>query len=132
MSNFVIATTDGTYTYTSRNNTPATVKQSIRNNNKYTDTQGFLVKAQVGRKRAEISIQVEDTKANIETNILPMLTYPMNVNVTIDRNFIVRSVKTVEMVITAYDYDELGGDDNTADGSIKLKLVEVLETAVNV
>lgn len=132
MSNFVMETLDGTYSYTSRLNTPATIKQGIKNNNQYTNTQGFLIKAQVGRKRAEIEAEVDDTKANIEANILPMLTYPMNVNVTIDRNFLGRSVKTLEMVITSYEYMELGGDDNTADGAIKLKLVEVLETSVNV
>jgi hypothetical protein len=133
MSNFAIATMDGTYTYTSRNDTPATVKQDIKNNNQYTDTQGFLRKVQVGRKRAEITVQVDDTKESIEDNILPMLTYPDSVSVTIDRNFLNRNVKTLEMVITDYNYEEIGGrDDNLADGVITLKLVEVLETAINV
>ena len=131
MSNFSLTTVDSKFTYTSRLNTPATVKQALKNNNQYTSTQGFLIKAQVGRKRAEIEARVDDTKANIEDNILPMLTYPQNVNVTIDRNFIGRSVKTLEMVITGYSYDELG-ENQTGDGIIILKLIEVLETSVNV
>ena len=131
MANFSIATLDGQYSYTSRLDTPATIKQKIVNNNQETNTQGFLRKVQVGRRRVEIEISIDDTKSNIETNILPMLTYPDSVQVTIDRNFLGRTVKTIEMVIDDYDYQELG-ENETGDGIISLKLVEVLETAVNV
>lgn len=127
MANFTISTMDSVYNYTSRNDTPASITQSIKNNNQYSNTQGFLIKTQVGRARAEINIEIDDTKANIETNILPMLTYPMNVTVTIDRNFLGKSVKTLEMVIADYSYDELG-EGQQSDGIIKLKLIEVVDT----
>lgn len=130
MANFTISTTDSKYTYTSRNNTPATVSQKLVNNNSKSNTQGFLRKVQVGRYRAEMSVSVDDSKTNIETNLLPMLTYPVSVTVTIDRNILGRNSKSAEFVIEDYDIpDELGGsDDDNADMIVMLKLIEVIDS----
>ena len=127
MANFTMSTIDGQHTYSSRNDTPATIVQKLKNNNKYSDTQGFLAKTQVGRYRCEMTCELDDTKANIEADLLPMLIYPVNVEVTIDRNILGLNKKSGEFIISDYVIEELG-ENESGDQVVKLELTQVIDT----
>ena len=121
---FTLATTDGAYTFTTT--TPATVQQSPVNNNKLSNTQGFLIKQQVGRVRVEMSCTLNATKTNVETNLLPQITYPQSVNVTIDRNILGKTTNTMTGVIASYDISDEFDEGN--EYLVTLKIIEVLTT----
>lgn len=84
----IIETTDGVYTYTNAdyNNKYTDTKFKLQNNLKVSNTQGYQVKKQVGQTRLSASIMLADTYANLVSTLLPMLNYPVPVQVTFERN----------------------------------------------
>jgi len=122
MPEFKMETIDAAFSYTPSNNLPATVTQTIQDNNKITNTQGFLIKKQIGEKRAALSLIINDTKTNLETNLLPQLTHPTSVKVTIDRNILGSSATVGEFVITDYAIS-----DEFDEGNLQLVTIKVTE-----
>ena len=91
MAEFIIATTDGTYSYNSltQTNTPSKVAQITfdhEDNNSYSDTQGFLIKKQVGVNRVRARVNLILARADYEYTFIPMNVYDDTVEVTFDRN----------------------------------------------
>jgi hypothetical protein len=122
MSQFKLTSLDGAYTFDT--NIPATVTQRMETNLQTSDTQGFMIKRQAGSQRVRLDCVVTATKASIEANLLPQLNYPMDSYVTIDRNILGKSVKTVRAVVTGYEVtDEF---DNGVDQAVRLTIVEVI------
>lgn len=122
---FTITTTDSQYTYTALTNNggEAIDEWQIKNNNKVSDTQGFLRKVEKGDTRVECLVSLTDTKTNLETNVIPMLTYPTNVNVTFDRNILGKTTNTGEFTFEDLTVrDEFPNDEM----QIQIKLVEVI------
>lgn len=121
-----LTTTDSAYTYTALTSDGGDVIESwqIKNNNKASDTQGFLRKVEKGDIRVECIVSLADSKTNLEANVLPMLTYPTNVNVTFNRNILGKSTATGEFTIEDYTIENEFNDGNSME--IRIKLVEVL------
>ena len=124
-----LETTDELYTYTipesvARGYNEAT--HSIVNNKKRSNTTGFQRKVQVGRNRIETIVDIIDDESNIRTLLLPMLEYPVDVNVTFDEVVPLRNTASLRMVIDDYDID--GDIQSVSDGSlrVKIKLVEII------
>jgi len=122
----ILTTTDSAYTYTAiTNNGGAVIKDwQIKNNNKVSNTQGFLVKVEKGEKRVELVLSLADTKTNLETNVLPMLGYPTNINVTLDRNIPSKTVKTG--LFAMVDYEMVNEFSEGLEQEIEIKIIEVL------
>jgi hypothetical protein len=83
MAEFVIATTDNAFSYTSTQ--AVNIKFESEVNNKVSDTQGFLRKSQKGARRIKATVKLTISRSNYEDIILPMEVYPDDVNVTFDR-----------------------------------------------
>lgn len=124
----IIETTDSTYSYTIVNdNTKYAVPvHKLINNKKSSNTLGFQIKTQVGKNRIETVIDLLDSDSNIRNSLLPMLEYPVNVNVTFDENLPLRNTATITMNIVDYDIDSKIQDMDDGDLRMKLKLVEVV------
>ena len=123
----IIATTDAVYSYTMLEGLStgyATPQHKIINNKKNSDTLGFQIKTQVGKNRIETIIDIVDSDSNIRTNLLPMLEYPVNVDVTFDSDVPFRNTSFITMNIVDYDLD--GTIQEGGDLRIQLKLVEVV------
>ena len=99
-------------------------KMYIENNNQKSDTQGFLRKIQIGDNRVVIECTAKGTKTEIESNLLPQLTYPLTCFVTLDRTIMTKSVMTMECVIDDYFVEQEFDDGNEYE--VKIKLIEVL------
>lgn len=95
-----------------------------QNNNVKSDTQGFMRKVQIGDTRVVIECTAKGTKAEIETTLLLMLTYPLTCQVTLDRNIMTKSVSSMECVID--DYEVIQEFDDGNEYEVKLILIEVL------
>lgn len=123
---FIMTTTDSSYTYTALTSDGGDVIEQwqIKNNNKTADTQGFLRKVEKGEIRVECIVSLADSKTNLEASVLPMLTYPTNVNVTFNRNILSKSTNSGEFTIEDYTVEREFNDGN--DMEIRIKLVEVL------
>ena len=123
---FIITTTDNQFTYTALTSDGGAVIESwqIKNNNKASNTQGFLRKIEKGDIRVECVISLTDFKANLEANVLPMLTFPANVTVTFNRNIPGKITKTG--IFTMEDYTIKREFNNGAEMEIDIKLVEVI------
>ena len=124
----IIATTDGTYSYTRSQGSDglgyAVKNLKLMNNKRSTSTLGFQPKVQTGQNRYECIVDIMDLEVNLRTSLLPMLEYPVNVDVTFDSNVPLRNTSIITMNIVDYDLDEIiqeGGDLR-----IQLKLVEVV------
>ena len=123
----IIATTDAVYSYTMLEGLStgyATPQHKIINNKKNSNTLGFQIKTQVGKNRIETIIDIVDSDSNIRTNLLPMLEYPVNVDVTFDSDVPFRNTSIITMNIVDYDLD--GTIQEGGDLRIQLKLVEVV------
>lgn len=122
MAQFRVKTVDSAYTY--ERDIPATIVQSPEDNSRKSNTQGFLFKKQVGQKRVRITATIEDTKTNIEANLIPQLTHPTSVELTIDRNILFTTATTGEFVIDDYDMPEEFDDGETQ--LMRIKFVQVI------
>ena len=94
------------------------------NNNSRADTQGFMIKIQIGEVRVKAKVTIKDTKTNIETYILPLLTYPTSIKVTFDRNIIGKTTTQATFAIT--DYQIVEEFDNGEERQVQMILTEVL------
>jgi hypothetical protein len=123
---FTITTTDSAYTYTADNATGQEVieRWAIQNNNKTSDTQGFLRKTEKGDTRVAVVMSLTDAKTTLETNVLPMLTYPTNVSCTFNRN--IPGKTTNSGTFTFEDYSIVQEFDDGSDMEIEIKLTEVI------
>ncbi len=123
---FIITTIDSAYTYTALTTDGGDVIEQwqIKNNNKASDTQGFLRKVEKGDTRIESIVSLTDSKTNLETNVLPMLTYPTNVTVTFNRNILGKTTNVGTFTIE--DLTVVNEFNNGADMEITIKLVEVV------
>lgn len=120
-----ITTSDSTLTYTGTTsiNFFFQIEDNVRTNNQTSDTQGFLTKKQINRRRVEARITIGDDRANINASLLPIEMYPTPIDVTIDRNWVGSSttVKRFEM----YELRKNRDLDGTAE-EWSFRLVEVI------
>jgi len=91
MAEFIIQSSDGTYTYNSLTAgnggcKTATISFSNEANNKFSDTQGFLRKKQVGRNRVKVSVDLVVAQTDYENIFIPLDVYQDTVECTFDRN----------------------------------------------
>ena len=123
---FIITTLDSEYTYTALTSNGGEVIEQwdIKNNNKESDTQGFLHKVEKGETRVETLVSLTDSKANL-IPILTMLTYPSNVNVTFNRNILGKTTNQGEFTMSDLSVKQEFNDGN--DMEIVIKLIEVLD-----
>ena len=127
MSNMAIDTVDGQYTYTSNPQYGyPDFKWKVINNNKVSDTQGFLRKVEKGDSRIAVEIYITDTKANIEANLYPMLTYPSNINVTFDRTIPTKTTSTATFTFEDYEIKDEFTDGGVLQYLVTIKITEVL------
>ena len=124
----IIATTDGTYSYTRSQGSDglgyAVKNLKLMNNKRSTSTLGFQPKVQTGQNRYECIVDIMDLEVNIRTSLLPMLEYPVDVDVTFDETIPLRNVTQLKMVISDYDIDK--DFQEGADLRISLKLIEIV------
>jgi hypothetical protein len=90
MAEFIIRTTDSTYSYnvstqSGGGSDTAKIDFSNQQNAKFSDTQGYQRKKQVGRNRIQAKVDIDVTQANYEDIFIPMDQYPTDVVVTFDR-----------------------------------------------
>jgi hypothetical protein len=121
---FSSITTDSQYTYTAPTDAEVIKEWKIRNNNKVSDTQGFLVKVEKGQTRVELIMSIADTKANLDTYLLPQLTYPSNVTLTLNRNIPSKSTNTGTFAVV--DYVLVNEFNDGTEQEVEVKYVEVL------
>lgn len=125
----IITTDDSVYSYTILRNTGrygSATEFTLTKDKKFSNTQGFQPKVQVGRNRIEAEVDILDTESNILTNLYPMLEYPVEVNVTFDERPPLRGSTQLKMVINDYQIDDKIQDTDDGDLRIQLKLVEVI------
>jgi len=120
---FDIETTDAEYSYTAVTGQDVISNWTIKNNNKTSETQGYLIKVEKGDTRSEAIVSLTDTKTNLESNVLPMLTYPTNVSVTFDRNIPGRSTSSGTFAFSDYVIKQEFPND---EQEIEIKLIEVI------
>jgi hypothetical protein len=127
-STLTLATEDGAYTYTNDmvNDKYHDALFRIENNNKKTNTQGYLIKVQKGDRRIRATVDLADTAENLEANLFPMLTYQATLNCTFDRNILTRGTNTGKFELT--DMELLQEFENGTILEIKLTLTEVIGT----
>ena len=121
-----IATEDNIHSYSLiQGNGENGYDQTFRNTNNIAlaDTQGFLIKKQAGRDRVRVQLEITDTKSNLRTNFLPMLNYPVPVNVTFDREIPFRDSTQGKFEIVDSELLAEYGDDSLR---IQVTLIEVL------
>ena len=126
---FTMSTTDSEYSYTARTSGGGAVinRWKLGNNNKTSDTQGYLRKVEKGDTRVECLVSLTDTKDNLETNVIPMLTYPTNVNVTFPRTILSKSTNTGTFAFEDLEItEEFPDEGNGEEMEIQIKLVEVI------
>ena len=121
---FAIETLDGAHTYEVPNGKTAGVQFKIQNNNRKSDTQGYLRKVQTGKYRVQAKVTFVDTKTRIEEYILPMLIYPDSVKCTFDRKIPTRNLYTGTFVLEDWTLEQEFGDDD--DQEITIVLTEVV------
>lgn len=101
MAEFIIATSDGTYSWNAddgdENNT-VNIRFDPENNNAFADTQGFMRKKQEGYSRAKAKVKVALSRTEYEDIFAPMLVYPDYCEVTFDRNIPLRGTATGDFV----------------------------------
>ncbi|HUV84351.1 MAG TPA: hypothetical protein VMV86_01515 [Methanosarcinales archaeon] len=116
----LLETIDSVYSFTPDNNVSFGIvdKFVTENNNKKSDTQGFMRKIQVGDTRIKCQATFTGTKSQIENNIYPMLTYPFSVNITFDRNIPTKTVATMNAVIEDYELSQEFKDGDEQEISI--------------
>ena len=120
---FKIATIDNVDSYTS-NGTTASYRFEPENNNKLTDTQGFLRKKQIGEQRTKMSVNTVVTRSLFENTLSAILVYPSDVNVTTDRR-----IPTLEATIGRFTFENLDIVQEFDDGAIyeiDMKFTEIL------
>ena len=119
-----ITTSDSVLTYSvNYNNSAFDVKDNLANNNKTTSTQGFLIKKQIGSQRIEGSINIIDSRTNINASLIPFNLYPVPVDITIDRNWVGKSTATARFEIVGMNkFKDLDGNDE----EWKIMIVEVI------
>lgn len=123
---FSSVTTDSTYTYTSPNSGEGEVikEWQVINNNKVSNTQGFIVKVEKGVSRVELVMSIMDTKANLDANLFPQLTYPTNVTLTLNRNIPTKATNTATFAVV--DYSIVNEFNDGLDQEVEVKYIEVL------
>jgi len=123
---FIITTVDDFYTYTALTSDGGAVvdEWEIENDNKKSNTQGFMRKVEKGRTRAKARVSIADSKSNLESVVLKMLTYPANVAVTFPRNIPGKTTNVGEFVMEDYKIVREFNDGN--DQEIIIILTEVL------
>lgn len=122
---FTITTIDDEFTYTATSDKEVIDQWVIKNNNKTSTTQGYLIKIEKGETRVESLVSLTDTKLNLETNLIPMLTYPANVTVTFNRNILGKQTKTGTFAFA--DLKIQNEFDNGAEEmEVQIKLIEVI------
>ena len=124
-----IETSDNALSYTNNNsirsgeNVCWTAKFSLSNNIKKTSTSGFLIKTQKGRNRVNVDLVLIDNEAQL-SSILEIAQYQTPIDVTFDRNIILR--QTTSGRFNVVDYSIKQEFDEGGQFEISLKLVEVL------
>ena len=120
---FSSITTDSQYTYTAPTDGEVIKEWKTSNNNKVSNTQGFLIKVEKGTSRVEIVMSITDTKANLDANLFPQLTYPTNVSLTLNRNIPTQSTNTGTFAVVDYQIvNEFPNDEQ----EVEVKYVEVI------
>ena len=79
MAEFIISTSDGTYTWdaaTGDENNTVNSKFELENNNDLSDTQGYMRKKQEGYNRVKATVIVALSREEYEDTFAPMLVYP--------------------------------------------------------
>lgn len=121
---FSSITTDSTYSYTAPDQGEVIKEWKTANNNKVSNTQGFLVKVEKGTSRVEMVMSITDTKANLDANLFPQLTYPTNVTLTLNRNIPTQSTNTGEFAVV--DYQIVNEFNNGLEQEVEVKYIEVI------
>ena len=122
----IIKTTDDVYTYTNADydNKYTDEQFKIDTNLKVSSTQGFQVKKQAGQIRIIASVKIADLMINIADNLLPMLNYPVPVEVSFERIPPMRTSNIMKMELIAFKI--LQEFNNGNDTEIEIQLVEVI------
>lgn len=124
---FICTTTDSEYSYTAPTDSSGgnVIKEwQVKNNNKVSSTQGFVVKVEKGESRVEMIVSVCDSKTNLDTNLFPQLTYPTNVDVTLNRNIPTKTTNIATFAIV--DYQIVNEFNNGEEQEVEIKFIEVL------
>ena len=121
-----IITIDSVYSFTPNYDTSFAILDEfiLQNNNIKADTQGFLRKIQVGYNRIQAVSTIKGTKADLEANMFPMLTYSLPVTVTFDRNILTKTISYMTCVIEGMRL--LQEFDNGNEQEYEIILTEVL------
>lgn len=122
MANFTITTTDSLYTYATA---APDVKFKKQNNNKTSNTQGFLIKVQKGEARISATVEITAPATALNDNIYPMETHPYPVNVSFEENIPTRSTNIGKFALTGIDL--VRQFENGLSASVKLNLVEIIQ-----
>jgi len=122
MANFIIASTDSTYSYTST--IPVGYVFTPQSNNSFGNTQGFLRKKQIGKSRVKATVVLMVSVSDYEQTLIPMLSYATNVNVTFDRVIPASGVTTKEFTFETLALKQIFPDDTY---EIQIELIEVLD-----
>jgi len=119
-----ITTIDDVLTYSvNYNDSVFSVMDNVKTNNKTSNTQGFLIKKQIGSRRIEATISIGDTISNINTSLLPFDLYPVPVAITIDRNWVGKTTPTATFEIVSMEKTK---NLNGVHEEWMIKIVEVI------